>query len=90
MLNEPDPFPLDPDMGEREILVVAVSLVLALMRILGATSATYQAAAHLWVGVLIGLATLSAWPLARLLWGLVGALAVVEVGCMTFGTAQVF
>ncbi len=88
-VGDSDPFPLDVELGEPAFMVVAMSLILALLRVLGATHPAYQAAAHLWIGGLIVAAWRGTTLAAAMLWVIVGALCLVELGCVLFGTAKV-
>lgn len=77
-----------PEFTARNVLLLAVSVAIAAMRVSGHKSEAFQAVAHLFVGGLLG-----AWLVGRLcrnvvthsdrlLWaGLALALSVVEVVC---------
>jgi hypothetical protein len=63
---------------------VALSLFLAVLRVAGSTSPSFQAAAHIWVGVLVGLFWANpTWTRAKWL-GLAAALTVVETICFLY------
>ena len=62
------------------IFLVLMTLLLAGMRVAGFTHEAFQAAAHLWVGYLIGGAIYNAVERKTFI-GLAGFLTVVEVIC---------
>ena len=61
----------------KHFLLIAVSLLLAVLRALGCKSESFQAIAHLWIGFLIGVALLRYYTPVIL----VILLSVVEVIC---------
>jgi hypothetical protein len=70
------------------LVILAVALALGAIRVAGHTSPAFQAAAHLFVGVLFG-----AWFMGRERWNawllyLALALSVLELACFLLGVGK--